>query len=71
MSVIYIALPASLLLVLLAVIAFVWSVRSGQMDDLETPGVRLLLDDDPGTRRETDEETEQEAGEDGTSPERD
>jgi len=47
-SVLYIALPASLLLVLAAVVAFVWSVRSGQLDDLETPGVRLLLDDEPG-----------------------
>ncbi len=52
MSVLYIALPASLFLVLLAVVAFIWSVRSGQMDDLDTPGVRLLLDDDrPGAAR--------------------
>jgi cbb3-type cytochrome oxidase maturation protein len=45
MSVVYIALPVSLLLVLAAVAAFVWSLRSGQFDDLETPSVRLLMDD--------------------------
>ena len=28
-----------------AVIAFAWSVRSGQLDDLETPPRRILLDD--------------------------
>lgn len=46
MSVVYIALPIALLLALAGVIAFVWAVRSGQMDDLETPGLRILGDDD-------------------------
>ncbi len=46
MSVVYIALPAVLLLALAGVIAFVWAVRSGQMDDLETPGHRMLADDE-------------------------
>lgn len=46
MSVIYIALPVSLVLVLAAVVAFVWSLRSGQFDDLETPSVRLLMEDE-------------------------
>jgi cbb3-type cytochrome oxidase maturation protein len=46
MSAVYIALPVALLLALVGVIAFVWSVRSGQLDDLTTPGVRVLLDDD-------------------------
>jgi len=51
MSVVYIALPAVLLLALAGVIAFVWAVRSGQMDDLETPGMRILGDDeDPPAR---------------------
>lgn len=30
-----------------AVAGFVWSVRSGQLDDLETPPHRLLLDEIP------------------------
>ena len=46
MSAIYIALPIALLLALAGVIAFIWSVRSGQMDDLETPALRLLGEDD-------------------------
>jgi cbb3-type cytochrome oxidase maturation protein len=29
-----------------AVIAFVWTVRSGQLDDVETPPRRILFDDD-------------------------
>ena len=33
MSVVYIALPVALLLALAGVIAFIWAVRSGQLDD--------------------------------------
>ena len=56
MSVVYIALPAVLLLALAGVIAFVWAVRSGQMDDLETPGMRILgEDDEPPTNPESRE----------------
>jgi cbb3-type cytochrome oxidase maturation protein len=47
MSVVYIALPIALLLALAGLIAFIWAVRSGQLDDLETPGLRILGDDDP------------------------
>jgi cbb3-type cytochrome oxidase maturation protein len=46
MSAIYIALPIALLLALVGVAAFIWSVRSGQMDDLETPALRVLGEED-------------------------
>ena len=46
MSAVFIALPIALLLALVALAAFVWSVRSGQMDDLETPGVRVLVEEE-------------------------
>ena len=48
-SALYIALPLALLLALAGVIAFIWSVRSGQMDDLETPALRILSEDDERT----------------------
>ena len=46
MSAIYIALPIALLLALAGVLAFIWAVRSGQMDDLETPALRIFGEDD-------------------------
>ena len=46
MSALYIALPIALLLALVGLIAFVWSVRSGQLDDLETPALRILGEED-------------------------
>jgi cbb3-type cytochrome oxidase maturation protein len=46
MSVIFIVLPLALLAAAAAVAAFIWSARDGQMDDLDTPSIRMLLDDD-------------------------
>ena len=46
MSVIYIVLPLSLIFVVLAVTIFVWATQSGQFDDMETPGLRMLNDDE-------------------------
>jgi cbb3-type cytochrome oxidase maturation protein len=59
MSVVYIALPVALLLAIAAVIAFIWSVRSGQLDDLTTPGLRMLVDDDePSVSSDQSNETD-------------
>ena len=45
MSVLYLVLPLALVVVGVAVVAFIWSARSGQFDDLDTPAVRMLHDD--------------------------
>ena len=42
----FVLLPASLLFAVGAVIVFVWAARSGQFDDLETPALRVLGEDD-------------------------
>jgi cbb3-type cytochrome oxidase maturation protein len=46
MSVIFIALPATLALAAFFVIAFVLCAKRGQFEDLETPAIRMLFDDD-------------------------
>ncbi|MEJ2630406.1 MAG: cbb3-type cytochrome oxidase assembly protein CcoS [Acidihalobacter sp.] len=46
MSVLYLLLPLALLLGIVAIVAFVWTVRSGQYDDLDGPPQRMLMDDD-------------------------
>ena len=46
MSILYLLIPLGLVLLVLALWAFFWAVREGQFDDLDTPGVQLLLDDD-------------------------
>jgi cbb3-type cytochrome oxidase maturation protein len=46
MSVMYVLLPVGVLFAAVAVGVFIWAARTGQFDDLDTPGVRVLHDDD-------------------------
>jgi cbb3-type cytochrome oxidase maturation protein len=46
MSMLFALIPLAVLLLVAAIWAFFWAVRSGQFDDLDTPAVRILLDDD-------------------------
>lgn len=46
MSVIIVLVTVAAALAIVGVIAFVWAARSGQMDDLDTPAVRMLHDDE-------------------------
>jgi len=45
MEIIVVLLPLALGLGLVFVGAFLWAVRGGQYDDVETPRYRMLLDD--------------------------
>ena len=46
MNILYVLIPLALLILGAAVWAFFWAVGSGQFDDLDTPAMRILLDDD-------------------------
>ena len=46
MTILLMLIPISLVLLGLAIWAFVWAVRSGQFDDLDTPALDILEDDD-------------------------
>lgn len=46
MSILYLLIPLALVLLALAVWAFFWAVGSGQFDDLDTPAMRVVMDDD-------------------------
>ena len=47
MIILLILVPISLLLLAAAIWAFVWAVRSGQYDDLDSPGIDVLQDRKP------------------------
>ncbi|HVV54966.1 MAG TPA: cbb3-type cytochrome oxidase assembly protein CcoS [Mucilaginibacter sp.] len=47
MSIIYFLIGCSVLLALIFLGAFFWAQHDGQNDDLYTPSVRILLDDEP------------------------
>ncbi|MFG0266457.1 MAG: cbb3-type cytochrome oxidase assembly protein CcoS [Rhodopirellula sp. JB055] len=46
MSVLFIALPLALLLGAGGMLACIMCIRGGQYDDLESPAVRILIDED-------------------------
>jgi len=46
MDILYLLIPLSLVLVFVIAVLFWWSLRTGQYDDLEGPGHRILMDED-------------------------
>ena len=50
METIFVLLPLALLIAAIAVGLFVWAAKTGQFDDLETPAVRILFDDEEPRR---------------------
>lgn len=45
MIILTLLVPLALALAGIALLAFLWTVRSGQLDDLETPAHRMLHDE--------------------------
>ena len=56
MRILLLLVPISLVLLGLAIWAFVWAVRRGQFDDLDTPALDILREDgaQPPARRPPD-----------------
>lgn len=48
MNILYLLVPLALTLAGLGVWGFWWAVRNGQFDDVDTPALRILLDEEGG-----------------------
>jgi len=63
-NILYLLIPLGLLLLGLAVAAFFWAVGSGQFDDLDSPAMSVIMDDDTkpaaDDRRRDDADSKQE-----------
>lgn len=46
MSILYLLIPLAVVLMVVAVLFFLWTIKSGQYEDLEGPAYRILMDDD-------------------------
>ena len=55
MSAIFVLIGFSILVAGGFLIAFIWSVKSGQYEDDYTPSVRILFDDQPKENKEESE----------------
>ncbi len=66
MVVLYLLIPLAVILMGIAIWAFIWSVKSGQFDDMEGPAHRILMDDDdpriPSSRPQASSHEEDEHG---------
>jgi len=54
MSVIYFLIGCSILLAVGFLLAFLWSINSGQNDDVDTPAIRMLFDDELTNKDKTE-----------------
>jgi cbb3-type cytochrome oxidase maturation protein len=66
MEILYLLIPLSVVFVFLIGVLFWWALRSGQFDDLEGPGLKIILDDDtprvdPGTEERNDSDRDESA----------
>ena len=56
MNILLLLVPISLVLLGIAIASFVWAVRRGQFDDLDTPAIDILREDplptQPGDARD-------------------
>lgn len=55
MSVLFIVLPLAILIAGAFVAAFAWAAKSGQFDDLDTPAMRVAIEDDVTAPKKTGE----------------
>ena len=51
MSVLFVLIGASIIVALGFLLAFIWSVKTGQYEDDYTPSVRMLFDNEPGVHK--------------------
>ena len=56
MSLITFVLPLAACLAVFWLLAFAWSARTGQMDDLDSPAARMLHDDEEPRLQESEED---------------
>jgi cbb3-type cytochrome oxidase maturation protein len=56
MDILYLLIPVSLVLVVGITAAFLWSIKSGQFEDLEGPAHHILMDNDTPDRKKVSEE---------------
>ena len=54
MSVLLYLIPIALLLGLIGLVAFIWSLKSGQYEDLDGAAHRILMDEDEDLKNKKD-----------------
>ena len=67
MDILYLLIPVSLFFVFVIAAMFWWSLKSGQFEDLEGPGYRILMDDDKAQAPEPEKRSAIDSDQDAAS----
>jgi cbb3-type cytochrome oxidase maturation protein len=63
MESLYLLIPVSVILVFAIGVIFWWALKGGQMEDLEGPAYRILMDDDlPADKKSASQDGRDETG---------
>ncbi len=65
MEALFLLIPISLIILAVIVGALLWSIKSGQFDDLEGPAQRILMEEDRIVSRDGKRVSENDASESG------
>ena len=65
MDILFLLIPLSVVLVFLIGVVFWFALKGGQFDDLESPGLNVVLDDDKRKRALPEPGTGSDAGDGG------
>jgi len=57
MGILVVLIPIALCLALVAIAGYLWAVKSGQFDDLDTPAHRVLFEDENQEERKEDHDS--------------
>jgi cbb3-type cytochrome oxidase maturation protein len=61
-EIVILLVPLGFVLLLLALAAFVWAIRKGQFDDLDSPAWRVVFDDQDRQRQAPENEANDDRG---------
>ncbi|NCN26529.1 cbb3-type cytochrome oxidase assembly protein CcoS [bacterium] len=68
MEILYLLIPLSILLGSVFLAAFILASKTQQFEDMETPAMRMLLDDDEDTEKKIEKEQEDDENREGNQP---
>lgn len=59
MSILYLLLPIAIIFLIIAIIFFFWAIKNNQYDDLQSPALKVIIDDYQQKKVKTADESQQ------------
>jgi len=53
MDILFLLIPIALAFLVIAIMIFFWAIRDGQYDDMESQGLKVIIDDKQQAKRDT------------------